>query len=109
MHRLIVKRHQKFLLTGSSVRKLKRGVANLLAGRAYTAELFPLVSHEIEDFDLLKYLNTTGLPEFYGDQNVSDFLFAYVGTYLKEEIQVEALTRNLHSFTRFLEISYGKW
>jgi uncharacterized protein len=69
VHRLIGKRKQTFLLTGSSARKLKRGAANLLAGRAFQAELFPLTSAEIPQFDLLTYLNTTGLPEFHGAIN----------------------------------------
>ncbi len=104
VHRLIVKRKQKFLLTGSSARKLRRGGANLLAGRAFQAWLLPLTSQEIPAFDLLTYLNTTGLPEFYGQTGASDYLKAYVGTYLQEEIQAEALTRNLSGFFRFLEV-----
>ena len=104
VHLLIVVRAQRFLLTGSSARKLKRGGINSLAGRALTAELFPLVSAELEQFDLLNYLNTTGLPEFSGKPMAQEFLRAYVGTYLKEEIQAEALTRNLQAFSRFLEV-----
>jgi len=104
VHLLIVERAQRFLLTGSSARKLKRGGINSLAGRALTAELFPLVSAELEQFDLLNYLNTTGLPEFSGKPMAQEFLRAYVGTYLKEEIQAEALTRNLQAFSRFLEV-----
>jgi predicted AAA+ superfamily ATPase len=104
VHRQIHKGKQKFLLTGSSARKLRRGAANLLAGRAFQAELLPLVSSEIDEFDLMSYLNTTGLPEFYGDDLAKEFLRAYVGTYLKEEIQAESLTRNLPAFSRFLEV-----
>lgn len=104
VHRLIGKRKQTFLLTGSSARKLKRGGGNLLAGRAYRADLFPLTSPEIPDFDVLKYINTTGLPEFFGSSDARDFLDAYVGTYLQEEIHAESLTRNLAAFSRFLEI-----
>ncbi len=104
VHRLIVKRKQRFLLTGSSARKLRKGGANLLAGRAYQASLHPLTSQEIPGFDLLTYLNTTGLPEFYGQDGVSDYLTAYVGTYLQQEISAEALTRNLPGFVRFLEV-----
>ena len=62
VHRLIESRNQKFLLTGSSARKLRRGAANLLVGRAWRADLFPLTSAEIENFDLITYLNTGGLP-----------------------------------------------
>lgn len=104
VHRLIFERGQCFLLTGSSARKLKRGGANLLAGRAFSASLFPLSFNEIDDFNLLSYLNTTALPEFYGQDLAKEFLSAYVGTYLKEEIQAESLTRNLQAFSRFLEI-----
>lgn len=104
VHRLIEARGQRFLLTGSSARKLKRGGANLLAGRAFQASLFPLSSVEIPDFDLLTYLNTTGLPEFYGRRDCDDFLEAYVSTYLKEEIQGEGLVRNLPGFSRFLDL-----
>lgn len=104
VQRLIVKRKQIFLLTGSSARKLRKGGANLLAGRAFQASLLPLTSHEIPDFDLLTYLNTTGLPEFYGKSDVQEYLTAYVGTYLQEEIRAEALTRNLAGFARFLEV-----
>ena len=103
VHRLMFSRDQKFLLTGSSARKLKRGSANLLAGRAFRAELFPLTSREIPKFDLLTYLNSTGLPEFSGQPLAHEFLRAYVGTYLQEEIYAESLTRNLPAFSRFLE------
>ena len=104
VHRLIELRKQRFLLTGSSARKLRRGAANLLAGRAFQAELFPLVRREVKDFDLLSYLNSTGLPEFCGSDLAGEFLRAYVGTYLKEEVQAEALVRNLAGFSRFLEV-----
>lgn len=104
VHRLIEARGQRFLLTGSSARKLRRGGANLLAGRAYQAALFPLTSAEIPEFDLLEYINTTGLPEFYGRRESRDFLDAYVSTYLKEEIQGEGLVRNLPAFCRFLDV-----
>ena len=104
VHRLIESRKQRFLLTGSSARKLKRGAANLLAGRAFQSSLFPLVSHEIPSFDLLTYINTTGLPEFYGSNHCDDFLDAYVSLYLKEEIQGEGLVRNLPAFSRFLDV-----
>lgn len=104
VHRLIVKRKQTFLLTGSSARKLRKGGANLLAGRAFQTCLLPLTSQEIPGFNLLTYLNTTGLPEFYGRSDVRDYLHAYVGTYLQEEVKAEALTRNLSGFMRFLEV-----
>ncbi len=104
VHRLIEGRKQRFLMTGSSARKIRHGGANLLAGRAFSAELFPLCSREIPDFDLMSYINTTGLPEFYGDNLSSDFIDAYVAMYLKEEIQAESLVRNLPGFCRFLDV-----
>ncbi len=105
VHRLMEsKRNNKFLLTGSSARKLKRGSANLLAGRAWWAELFPLTFNEIDDFDLLTYLNTGGLPAIYGSSNATEELRAYSALYLKEEVQQEALTRKIASFAEFLEL-----
>ena len=104
VHRLIQKRGLRFLLTGSSARKLKRGSANLLAGRAWKAELFPLSFSEIPNFDLISYLNTGGLPHIYGNAEAEEELESYAGTYLKEEIQAEALTRNIGAFAEFLDI-----
>lgn len=103
VHRLIEKKSWKFLLTGSSARKLKRGAANLLAGRAWLAHLFPLTFHEIPDFDLMRYLNSGGLPAVYFSADPKEELASYVTLYLKEEIQAEALTRNLAAFSAFLD------
>lgn len=103
VQRLIQKHRWIFLLTGSSARKLKRGGANLLGGRAWQAELFPLTSREIPDFDLLTYLNTGGMPHVYGNPSAREELDQYVSLYLKEEIQAESATRNLPSFARFLD------
>jgi uncharacterized protein len=104
IHRLISKRpHQRFILTGSSARKLKRGGANLLAGRARTCAFFPLVSPEIHDFNLIVYLNTGGLPSIYCEPEASLDLSSYVNTYLKEEIYAEGLTRNLQNFALLIE------
>ncbi len=105
VHRLIEKENIRFLLTGSSARKLKRNQANLLAGRARQAELFPLTYHEIPQFDLNRYLRIGGLPMIYLSDDPEDDLHAYVNMYLKEEIQAEALVRQLSSFTRFLHFS----
>lgn len=105
VHRLIEKRQLRFLLTGSSARKLRRGGANLLAGRAWEARLFPLTSCEIPDFDLPRYLNTSGLPAIYNNPDSGEELAAYVGTYLAEEIQAEAVTKNLAAFSEFLSLS----
>ncbi len=93
----------QFILCGSSARKLKRGGGNLLGGRALRYELFPLVSHEITDFDLLKALNSGFLPRHYLSDNPEDLMRAYVGDYLKEEILAEGLTRNIQAFSRFLD------
>jgi predicted AAA+ superfamily ATPase len=103
VHRLIEERRIKFLLTGSSARKLKRKNVNLLAGRAWQAELLPLTSYEIPKFDLIRYLHYGGLPAVYQSKEPIEELYAYVNTYLKEEIQAEALVRKLPAFMRFLQ------
>ncbi len=104
VHRLIETKRLTFLLTGSSARKLKRGGANLLAGRAWWADLFPLTSAEIPDFDLMTYLNRGGLPSVYPSDNYIEELRAYTALYLKEEIQNEALARKLAQFSEFLDL-----
>ncbi len=105
VHRLIESRGMRFLLTGSSARKLKRGASNLLAGRAWEARLFPLTSHEIgRDFNLMTYLSCGGLPAVYGSKYASEELSSYASLYLREEIQAEALTRNVPAFARFLDV-----
>lgn len=104
VHRLIEERGMKFLLTGSSARKLKRGGANLLAGRAWEARLFPFVSSELGDFDLNRYLTLGGLPAVWLSEEPWEQLRAYVGTYLKEEIMAEALVRRVDTFSAFLEM-----
>jgi uncharacterized protein len=104
VHRLIELHNTTFLLTGSSARKLKHGSANLLAGRAWKAALFPLVSCEIGDFDLLQYLTRGGLPHIYDSEHWEKELRAYVSLYLREEVAGEALTRNLEAFSEFLDL-----
>lgn len=104
VHRLIETQKLKFILTGSSARKLKRGGANLLAGRARVLELFPLVSREIPKFNLERYLSFGGLPSIYESDDPMADLHSYVGTYLKEEIQAEAIVRRIDHFARFLEV-----
>ncbi len=89
VHRLIEEKNIRFLLTGSSARKLKRAQVNLLEGRAWEAQLFPLTFREIPDFSLEKYLTIGGLPVVYLSKNPQEDLIAYVNTYLKEEIQAE--------------------
>ncbi len=103
VHRLIESEKQRFLLTGSSARKLKRGQANLLAGRAWLAELFPLTWSEIPKFELNKYLLYGGLPHVYLSAEPAEELRAYAGTYLYEEIQAEGIVRKIPAFSRFLE------
>lgn len=102
VQRLIEKKKYRFLLTGSSARKLKRGQANLLAGRAWQAELFPLVWSEIPNFDLDYILRYGGLPSVLLSENPQEELKAYCQTYLYEEIQAEGLVRRLPNFSRFL-------
>lgn len=104
VHRLIHKNGTIFLLTGSSARKLKRGSANLLAGRAWHTSLFSLVSKEIPNFNLEQYLTRGGLPQVYDSEYWENELKAYVCLYLREGIAGEALTRNLESFSEFLDL-----
>jgi len=103
VHRLIENRKMTFLLTGSSARKLRRGKANLLAGRVWEANLFPLTWQEISNFDLQRYLRYGGLPAVYLSDYPDEELDAYVNTYLKEEIMAEGLIRKLPPFARFLK------
>jgi len=102
IHRLIETRKFTFLLTGSSARKLRRGKANLLAGRVWEARMFPLIRREINEFDLDRYLRYGGLPAVYLSDYPEEELDAYVNTYLKEEILAEGLIRRLPPFSRFL-------
>lgn len=108
VHSLMESHSCQFILTGSSARKLKRGGANLLAGRAVQRFLFPFVYQEIqEEFDLEDVLRFGSLPAIYQktEREKIDILTAYTETYLKEEIQAEGLVRNLGGFSRFLEIA----
>jgi len=103
IHRLIESQNLTFLLTGSSARKLRRGKANLLAGRVWSAGMFPLIYQEITDFNLERYLWYGGLPAVYLSEYPGEELNAYVNTYLKEEILAEGLIRRLPPFSRFLK------
>lgn len=104
VHRLIEKRKLKFILTGSSSRKLKQKDVNLLAGRALTFHLYPLTSLELKnDFSLEHALQYGHLPATFSEDDVKRYLESYVATYLREEVQQEGLTRNLGAFSRFLE------
>ncbi|NOT54257.1 MAG: ATP-binding protein [Deltaproteobacteria bacterium] len=97
----------RFALTGSSARKLRRMEVNLLAGRALTRSFFPLTGAELEyDFDIDDLLRFGCLPKVRTEPEIAvDILEAYAATYLKEEIQQEALVKDLGSFTRFLDIA----
>ena len=112
VHRLIESHRLRFVLSGSSARKLRRGGANLLAGRAITISMFPLVSAELSfEFDPERALLFGMLPMAVTTDSPRDYLRTYAETYLVQEIQAEALTRNLGAFARFLEIAarcYGR-
>lgn len=106
VHRLIEERKLRFILSGSSARKLKRDGANLLAGRARTLHLFPLVSAEIAfQVDFSRHLSLGTLPIAYLESDPKSYLTSYVETYLQEEVKAEALTRNIGAFARFLEVA----
>ncbi len=105
VHWLIENRGLRFILCGSSARKLKRNQANLLGGRAVRYELFPLVYPEIDDFDLLKALNQGLIPRHYLSKHSERLIRSYVGDFLKEEVAAESLVRNLPAFSRFLSVS----
>lgn len=103
VHRLIEKRRWRFTLTGSNARRLRRGGVNLLAGRARTAAMHPLTAAELGNaFDLLHSVRYGQLPAVYVEKDPKAYLAAYAGTYLREEVQAEALTRSLDVFSRFL-------
>ena len=106
VHRIIEEKKINFILSGSSARKLRESGVNLLAGRALTYNLFPLVSKEVGfELDLKKQIAFGMLPGSFLSANPKKYLQAYAETYLKEEIREEALTRNFGNFTRFLEIA----
>lgn len=106
VHYLIEEKGVRFLLTGSSARKLRHGGVNLLGGRALVRHLHPFTSHELgEHFELNRALNHGTIPSLYFSENITDDLGAYVGTYLKEEVAAEGLTRNVPAFGRFLEVA----
>jgi uncharacterized protein len=100
---LMVNKNLQFILCGSSPRKILHSGGNLLGGRAIRSELYPLVSAEIPDFELLKALNNGLLPRHYQAANPGKLLSGYIGSYLRDEIISEARIRNITSFSRFLE------
>jgi predicted AAA+ superfamily ATPase len=105
VHWLIENKGLRFVLCGSSARKLKKGHANLLGGRAWRYELFPLVSQEIVKFNLLRALNHGLVPLHYlqSDLDCKKSLEAYVQDYLRQEVFAEGLTRNIPAFSRFFD------
>ena len=105
VHWLIEHRGLRFILSGSSARKLKRSGANLLGGRAVKRTLYPLVSAEIPYFDVNRALNNGMLPRHYLIDDPTRRLNAYIGDYLQQEIVEEAVVRKLDSFTRFLQVA----
>lgn len=106
VHRLIEeKRGWRFVLTGSSARKLKRGGANLLAGRALLKTMHPFMAAELGDaFDLNEAFKLGMLPVVYGAKSPINALEAYIGVYLEEEVRAEATVRDVGDFARFLEV-----
>jgi predicted AAA+ superfamily ATPase len=109
VHRMIEKKGQKFALTGSSARKLKRGAANMLAGRAFMNSLFPLTSIELQDqFRLDDVLRWGSLPKLYSlstEEDKKAYLRSYCFTYIREEIQAEQVVRKLEPFREFLTVA----
>ncbi|MBS0617169.1 MAG: ATP-binding protein [Spirochaetes bacterium] len=104
IHRLIEKRGMRFVLTGSSTRKLRRSGVNLLAGRAFIKRAYPLTALELGNaFNLKKALQRGLLPRAYLKDDYHEYLNAYVAAYLREEVQQEGFVQNLGSFARFLE------
>jgi predicted AAA+ superfamily ATPase len=106
VHRFIEERRMRFVLCGSSARKLKQQGTNLLAGRAVRRQLHPFVPAELgEAFDLKRILTYGSLPVIWQSPSPRDALIAYAQMYLREEIQAEALVRSLPGFARFLPIA----
>src|SRR3989338_1031479 len=105
VHLLIESKGLSFLLTGSSARKLRRGHANLLGGRAWRKTMVPLSYMEATNFDLEKVMISGLLPPHYLSTSPIEELRAYVADYLKEEIIAEALTQNIPAFNEFLRVA----
>jgi predicted AAA+ superfamily ATPase len=106
VHRLIEERGIRFVMTGSSARKLRGGGVNLLGGRARVVHLHPLTSHELGDaFDLDTALARGTLPSIYFSDDPAADLDAYAGLYLQQEVMAEGATRNVSAFSRFLRVA----
>ena len=102
VHDLIESRGFQFVLAASSPAKLRRGGVNLLGGRARTRRMYPFVSAEVPDWDLLRAINFGGIPSVYFSDEPMEDLRAYCGNYLRLEIQAEGLVRRVEPFSRFL-------
>jgi predicted AAA+ superfamily ATPase len=105
VHAMIEESGMKFVLTGSSNRKLKRGGANLLGGRARIKHLFPLTFPEIRPYDIVRACNYGALPSIYSSDDPAADLISYCGTYLKEEVAAEGAVRSIENFSRFLQVA----
>jgi predicted AAA+ superfamily ATPase len=106
VHRLIETFRIRFLLTGSSARKLRRGGINLLGGRARTKYLHPLTYKELRrHFELTKAIERGLIPSIYFSDDPPADLQAYAGSYLQQEILAEGATRNIPAFSRFLRVA----
>jgi uncharacterized protein len=102
VHHLIESKGLRFVLSGSSPVKLRRGGVNLLGGRARTRSLHPLVSAEVARWDLSRALAVGGIPSIYQSEEPFEDLRAYCGNYLQFEIQAEGQVRRIERFSRFL-------
>ena len=106
VHRLIEERGTRFLLTGSSARKLRRGGVNLLGGRARVKRLHPLTWHELGSrFQLARAISHGLIPSIYFSDDPRADLEAYAGVYLQQEVVAEGATRNAPAFSRFLRVA----
>jgi len=106
VHRLIEERGIRFLITGSSARKLRRDGVNLLGGRARTKYMHPFTYRELgNQFNLFKAIERGLLPSIYLSDDPHADLEAYTGSYLQQEIVAEGVTRNVPAFSRFLKVA----
>lgn len=105
VHWLMVNKGLRFILSGSSARKLKKSGANTLGGRAQPRTLYPLVWPEVTDFQIDKAVQNGMIPRHYLADDATDRLEAYVDVYIKEEILDEAAVQDIDSFERFMEVA----
>lgn len=105
VHRLMVRKNMRFILCGSSARKLKKSSSNTLGGRAVPLPFYPLVSAEVPDFNLVRAVTNGMIPRHYMVENAANRLKGYVEVYIKEEVVEEALVRDLDAFSRFVEVA----